>query len=85
MPDSILGYTVTLNSHAPVPAANAKSIAFGDLKAYTIRDVTSSVLLQRYTDSAYAKKGQVGFHQWSRHGGALLDNAAVKLYQHPAA
>lgn len=84
MPDTILGYPVTLNAHAPVPAASAKTIAFGDFSAFTIRDVLSSVQLNRYTDSAYAKKGQVGFQQWSRHGGALTDTGAVKLYQHAA-
>lgn len=84
MPDTILGYPVTLNAHAPVPAANAKTIAFGDFKAFTIRDVSSSLMLRRYDDSQYAEKGQVGFQQWSRHGGVLLDTGAVKVYQHPA-
>jgi HK97 family phage major capsid protein len=65
-------------------AANAKSIAFGDFSYYTVRDVMAASLF-RFTDSAYTKLGQVGFLQWSRHGGNLLDVAAVKLYQNSAA
>ena len=65
-------------------AANAKSILFGALAEYTIRDVME-VLLQRYDDSAYAKKAQVGFNAWMRSGGNLIDNGgAVKAYQNSA-
>lgn len=83
MADTILGYPVTVNPDMAVMAANAKSIAFGDLANYTVRDVMDPVI-KRFDDSAYAKLGQVGFLQWSRHGGALLDVNAVKLYQNSA-
>ncbi|GGI82209.1 phage capsid protein [Polymorphobacter multimanifer] len=82
--DFVLGRRVTVNNHMPVMAANAKSIIFGALAEYMIRDVMG-VLLQRYDDSAYAKKGQVGFNAWSRAGGNLIDNGgAVKAYQNSA-
>lgn len=82
-PDLLLGYPVQINNHMPVPAANAKSIAFGDLSQYQIRDAMD-VTLFRFEDSAYLKKGQVGFLAWSRAGGNLLDPNAVKVYQHSA-
>lgn len=83
VPDLLLGHEIKINNHMPVPAANAKSIVFGDFKKYQIRDVMQMSLL-RFTDSAYAKKGQVGFLAWMRAGGNLLDVSAVKAYQHSA-
>lgn len=82
-PDLLLGHPVDINNHMPAPAANAESIAFGDLSQYLIRDALQ-VTLFRFEDSAYLKKGQVGFLAWSRHGGNLLDVNAVKTYQHSA-
>jgi HK97 family phage major capsid protein len=82
-PDLLLGYPVQINNHMPAPAANAKSIAFGDLGQYHIRDAMD-VTLFRFEDSAYLKKGQIGFLAWSRSGGNLLDPNAVKVYQHSA-
>jgi HK97 family phage major capsid protein len=64
-------------------AANAKSILFGDYGHYMIRDVMQ-VTMFRFSDSAYTKKGQVGFLAWARSGGNLLDTAAVKYYQNSA-
>jgi HK97 family phage major capsid protein len=82
-PDQLLGYDVCLNNDMPVPAANAKSIAFGDISNYMVRDALD-IALFRFEDSAYAKLGQVGFLAWARAGGNLLDTAAVKLYAHSA-
>lgn len=82
-PDLLLGYPVQINNHMPAPAANAKSIAFGDMGQYMVRDAMD-VTLFRFEDSAYLKKGQVGFLAWSRAGGNLLDPNAVKTYQHSA-
>lgn len=79
----LLDYPVYINNDMPVPAANAKSLAFGNLGSYMIRDALQ-VIMFRLTDSAYARNGQVGFLAWARAGGNLLDLGAVKLYQHPA-
>lgn len=81
--DELLGYPLQLNNDVAVPAASAKSIAFGDFSKYMIRDAMILTLF-RFYDSVYAKKGQVGFMAWMRMGGNLLDVNAVKLYQHSA-
>lgn len=82
-PDRLLGYPVYFNNDLAVPAANAKSLAFGNFKKYLIRDAMELTMF-RFDDSAYAKLGQVGFLAWARTGGNLLDVNSVKLYQHSA-
>lgn len=83
MPDTILGYPVTVNQDVAQMAANAKSILFGDFSQYYIRDAMD-VTVFRFTDSAYTKLGQVGFLAWMRSGGNLLDTGAVKHYANSA-
>ncbi|AKO18941.1 phage major capsid protein [Xanthomonas oryzae] len=84
-PDRLLNRDIQINQHVPSPAALAKSIAFGDFSYYKIRDVMA-ITLFRFNDSAYVKKGQVGFLAWMRTGGNLIDvGGAVKLFQHGAA
>ncbi len=79
-PDRLLGDPITINQQVASMAASAKSILYGDFNYYKIRDVMG-VELQRYTDSAYAKKGQVGFLAWLRSGGNLIDvGGAVKVF-----
>lgn len=82
-PDLLMGFPTRINNHMPTPAANAKSIAFGDHSKYMVRDAMDLTLF-RFEDSAYMKKGQVGFLAWARAGGNLLDPNAVKTYQHSA-
>ena len=79
-PDMLLGHAVTTNDDVAVMAANAKSIAFGDLSQYKIRDIKDSVIMRRFDDSAFALNGQVGFCGWMRTGGNLVDPSAVKHY-----
>ena len=79
----LLGHPVNINNDMPAPGANAKSILFGDLASYLIRDALEFTFF-RMTDSAYALNGQVGFFAVARAGGNLLDTAAVKHYQHSA-
>lgn len=81
--DQLLGHDIQLNNHMPTPAANAVSIAFGDLSKYMVRDALE-VTLFRFEDSAYLSKGQIGFLAWTRAGGNLLDTGAVKTYKHSA-
>lgn len=83
-PDLLLGHPVVLNNHMPAPAANAKSLSFGDHTKYQIRDAMD-VTIFRFEDSAYLKKGQIGFLAWSRAGGNLTDTNSVRTYQHAAA
>lgn len=85
MSDQILGYDVVTNQDMPTMAANAKSILFGCFDFYVIRDVMA-LSLHRFTDSAFAKKGQVGFLMFSRHGGQFTDvGGALRFYQNSAA
>lgn len=81
--DRLLGYPVYLNNDMAVPAANAKSMVFGNFQRYMIRDAMQ-VTLFRFDDSPFMSKGQVGFLGWARCGGNLLDVNSVKLYQHSA-
>lgn len=83
-PDTLAGYGYTINQHMPQMAANAKSIIFGNLKDYLIRDVMQ-VTLFRFDDSAFVTRGQIGFLAWSRHDGDLVSaGAPVKAYQNAA-
>lgn len=79
----LLDHPVWINTDMPAPAANAKSMAFGNLRSYMIRDALQLTIL-RFDDSGFALKGQVGFLALARTGGNLLDTGAVKLYQHSA-
>lgn len=82
-PAAINGYPLVVNQDVAVMAANAKSILFGALKKYKIRDVLQ-VSLFRFDDSAYISKAQIGFLAWARAGGNLTDSAAVKYYANSA-
>jgi len=82
--EELLGKGIEINNAMPVPAASAKSIAYGDFSPYIIRDVLD-VTLFRFADSVYASKGQVGFLCWTRSGGAWTDvGGAAKCLQHSA-
>jgi HK97 family phage major capsid protein len=83
-PATILNYPFTINQNVAVPAASAKSMLFGDFHKYVIRDVMA-ITYYRFTDSAYAKKGQVGFLAFMRSGGNYMDvGGAIKCFQHAA-
>lgn len=84
-PATLLGRSTYINQDVASMAASAKSILFGRLNNYRIRDVLSARLF-RFTDSVYTKKGQVGFLAWQRAGGNLLDvsGSTVKFYQNSA-
>ena len=84
LPDTLLGFPVIANDDMAVMAANAKSIIFGDLGQYMIRDVANTTSIKRFDDSAFALNNQVGFCGWQRSGGNLVDVNAVKFYQNSA-
>lgn len=82
-PATINGFEYSLDNSMPAPAASAKSIVFGDLKAgYVIRQVLE-VQMMRLTER-YADFLQVGFLGFSRMDGGIDDAAAIRAYQHPA-
>jgi HK97 family phage major capsid protein len=83
-PARLLGRDIVINQHMASPAASAVTIAFGDFSYYKIRDVMA-ITLFRFTDSAYTKKGQVGFLAWMRSGGNFIDvGGAVKTLKQSA-
>lgn len=83
-PAELLSYPIRINQDVAVMAANAKSILFGDFNDYKIRDAMM-ITLFRFTDSAYAKLGQVGFLAWMRSGGNYMQaGAGVKHYANSA-
>ncbi|HEX8419464.1 MAG TPA: phage major capsid protein [Sphingomonas sp.] len=83
-PDTFLRYKYNINQDMPQPAASAKSILFGDLSQYMIRDVME-VTLFRFDDSAYTKRGQVGFLAWARGDGKTISaGQPIKYFQHSA-
>lgn len=83
-PSTILGYQYIINQDMAVPAANAKTILFGDFSKYYWRQVTGTTM-QRLNER-YADYLQVGFHAWARHGGRLINAGTnpVKYYAHSA-
>ena len=83
-PDRIMGRAFSINQHMAPMAANAKSIAFGDMSKYFVRDVMDLTMF-RMTDSAFTLLGQVGFVAFMRSGGNLIDvGGAIKLFQNSA-
>ncbi|MDX5984690.1 phage major capsid protein [Sphingomonas echinoides] len=83
-PDTFNGYKYTINQQMPTMAANAKSILFGDMSQYMIRDVMA-VTLFRFDDSTYTSRGQVGFLAWARGDGDLMSaGQPVAYYQNSA-
>lgn len=85
-PAEILGYGNTPNQDMAVPAASADSLLFGDMSKYLICDVMD-ITLFRFTDSAYTKKGRVGFLAMLRNDGKTIaaNNVAIKKMRHAAA
>lgn len=80
-PDTINGFGFVINNDVPVMAANAKSILFGDLSSYFIRDVMDMLVIRM--GEKYADAGQVGFVAFARADGGLL-NAGTNPIQYYA-
>jgi HK97 family phage major capsid protein len=75
-PDKVWGFGYTINQNAPVIAAAAKVIAFGDLSKYIIRQVRQQelvVMRERFADERV-----VAFNLFARYDGNLVNTNAVK-------
>lgn len=83
-PNTIDGYPYTVNNDVATMAASARSIFFGKLSKYLIRDVRGITLLR--LEERYAESLQVAFLAFSRHDGGLLDAGGnpVQHYANPA-
>lgn len=69
--DTFNGYPYWINQDMAVPAANAKTILFGQFKKYIVRRVRE-VFLVRFGEK-YMDSGQVGFLAFARYDGNLID------------
>lgn len=82
-PDQLLGYSFVINTDMPVPAANAKSILFGDFRAaYLVRQVMGIQVLR--LNERFADFGQSAFLGFARADGVVQNTAAYRAYQHSA-
>lgn len=83
-PATLLGYPLVVNNDVPVMAANAKSIVFGDLSAYWVRDVLGITLVR--SEERYMEFHQVAFAAFARADGDLIDAGThpVKVYVNSA-
>lgn len=83
VPDTLLGYPITVDQGVAVMAANAKSIGFGDVsQAYIVRQVTGGQVLrlaERFADAL-----QVGFLGFLRLDAKPNDSAAFRVYANSA-
>lgn len=79
---SIRGYPVITNQAMAGVGADNKSLLFGDLSKYKIRDA-GEVRVQRL-DERWAEKDQVGFLVFLRSDGRLINPQAVKHLLHPS-
>ena len=80
MPDRLAGYTITPNQHMQSSVATGtKTIVFGQLSKYKIRDVAGVRLVR--LNERFADSDQVGFLAFSRHDAHLLD-AGVAPVKH---
>lgn len=82
--DLIDGFPLYPNDDLPVMAASARSILFGNLSQYIVRDV-ADISVMRLSER-YAEVLQVGFFAFARSDGMLLDPGAnaVALYVNSA-
>ena len=81
---TILGYNYVINQDMADMAANAKSVLFGDMSKFMIRDVLGIQMAR--LEERYAENLQVGFVAHSRHDSVLLDagSAPIKYYANSA-
>ncbi len=84
IPDSVLGRPFILNMDLASPAATTKSVLFGDLSKYVLRNVGGLEVLK--LSERYAPAHQYGYVGFHRHAGKLLDAGGhpVKLLQQHA-
>lgn len=80
--DTLMGKKIVTSAYAPIIAAGAKTVLFGDLSYYWIGDrqgITFKRLNERYADY-----GQVGFLASKRVDGKLILPEAIKVLQQKA-
>lgn len=81
-PDLVLGKPVYIDPNLPSPAANAKSIYFGEWSALVVR-IAGGIRFERSNEYAFGND-QVAFRAIVRTGAVTLDPNAVKYFAHSA-
>lgn len=76
-PDRLLGYEIYTSPYAPVVAAGALAIAFGDFKNYWIGDRAGRTV-QRLNE-LYATNGQIGYVATERVDGKVILPEGIQL------
>jgi HK97 family phage major capsid protein len=79
-PDQLLGYNYVINQSMTAPATAVKSIIFGDMSKYIIRDVRDFEL--KRLDERFAEYHQVAFLAFLRTDGDLLDAGTDPVKYH---
>jgi HK97 family phage major capsid protein len=74
-PGTIMGYRYTINQDAPVPAASARCVAFGDMSYYMVRRVRNMMLIR--ADQRFIDQGQIGFYLFARMDGKYANPTAT--------
>jgi len=82
-PDRLLGRPIYTSEYAPAPAVSTKSIVFGDLKSYQIRDRLNTQI-KRF-DELFGESGQIGWRFTYRGDGRLVDGNGIVTFTHGAA
>jgi HK97 family phage major capsid protein len=74
-PGTILGYRYQINPDAPVMAANARSVAFGDFAYYMVRRVRGMSMVR--AQERFIDQGQIGFYLFARMDGRFGNPTAT--------
>lgn len=82
-PNTINGYPYSIENSMPTPAAGAKTILFGDIRAHYVIRMVRGISQIRLAER-YAEYLQVAFFAWARMDGMIQDPAAAKAYTHAA-
>ncbi len=81
-PDTILGRPVVINPSMATPAANAKTILFGDFSYFWIGDREG--LQIKVLQELYAGSGQVGFRAYKRFDSHVMLAGAIQALKQAA-
>lgn len=81
-PDLLLGYPIHDNPDVLAPAADTKSVVFGNFKSYLVRRVGGLELAR--SEDAYFATDEVGFRATVRIWGDLGQSGAVRYYRNVA-
>ncbi len=76
LPNQVLGFNYSVNPEVADMAANSVSVAFGDFKKYTVRQVGSPSV--RRADELGLGNDEILFILYARYAGNLIDSAAIK-------